>query len=400
MFSNPRSSRTKGSLSKKERVWVFLYDFLLGEGYRLRARYQPGWKPSRRSRILAPICISRQQVKEEYEDLLPILGKGETIDATRIADGKSVWLKYMPSSSTELAILRATSLSECRADCRNHCVPLLDVLDFCAPGIGERWWSIAVMPMLRTWYDPPPHLFVEVVPFIDQLLEGLAFLHDMNTTHGDIKGNNIMMNADSMYPDGFNALVVGRGHRSVALKDATPRKSRLDAPVTYTYIDFEFGHSFRSDEEPRLVRYEGGVEGMPEMYEVYGDRNSARTRPYDPFKADIWALGHSLMVYFNDSCIGRFPVILPLLNSMVHRDPHLRPPAAECLRMFREIVVSLSWILCCRLPPLRLVSWGSSRRKMRKTERLEEKEYLECLEQSLSFTGGRPRLLKHMSTCQ
>ncbi|KZV63326.1 hypothetical protein PENSPDRAFT_657406 [Peniophora sp. CONT] len=41
--------------------------------------------------------------------------------------------------------------------------------------LGKDVLSFAVFPVYEDWYDPPMHLVAEVVPFMHQLLEGLAF---------------------------------------------------------------------------------------------------------------------------------------------------------------------------------------------------------------------------------
>ena len=97
-------------------------------------------------------------------------------------DGKPVWLKIIRVSDPELRILRKLSEKKHVSDSRDHCIPLLEVLDF-ADAAG---YNVVVMPMLRNWFDPPLHLFVEVVAFVDQLLEVIQLVirrHEYHLTY-------------------------------------------------------------------------------------------------------------------------------------------------------------------------------------------------------------------------
>ncbi|KZV61950.1 hypothetical protein PENSPDRAFT_759081 [Peniophora sp. CONT] len=387
------SPTADGSLSRAELTWMSLYEFLHTKGYRLRARYHPNWHPSWIGSDVTPEYIREHHLEGDYEDILPILCRGEALDATKVEDGKPVWLKMLLSTGEELSILRTMSQKDLRFYPHNHCVSILDVFD--VPDTDGKY-SIAVQPMLRTWYDPPLHLFVEAIAVIDQILEGLAFMHSLKVTHGDIMSNNIMMNADAMFPDSFNPLVVGRSNRSFVLPDATPLGSRLEVPVKYIYIDFGSGRSFRSDEEPPLVIWNGGFSLMPEIYETYLDATSSRTRPYDPFKADVWALGYFFYGHFMRPCMRRFPVLDALILNMLQHDPLSCPSAAESLRQFRDATASLSWSLCYRFPPFRMISWGYPREEREKVERDEAQEYFRYLLHFLYKTAGEPRLLDHM----
>lgn len=88
------------------------------------------------------------------------------MDATRISDGIAVILKVVERSGKELEITRFLSNEQLRTEERNHCVPLLDVLD---PGEGNQ--VFLVEPLLRTFDDPKFVSVEDGLSFIRQLLE-------------------------------------------------------------------------------------------------------------------------------------------------------------------------------------------------------------------------------------
>lgn len=59
------------------------------------------------------------------------------------------------------------SSQDLRADSRNHCTPVLDVLD--AP--DDESHQIIVAPLLRPYDDPPFETIGEVLDFVGQILE-------------------------------------------------------------------------------------------------------------------------------------------------------------------------------------------------------------------------------------
>ena len=89
------------------------------------------------------------------------------IDATRMSDGKLVYLKKVGTESQELQILSYLTSEEMRRDPRNHCVPLLDVF----PDAFEPDKAIIVMPFLRYINSPPFERIEDVLECLDQILE-------------------------------------------------------------------------------------------------------------------------------------------------------------------------------------------------------------------------------------
>ena len=84
------------------------------------------------------------------------------MDATRRRDGKHVMLKkiYPGEGPHELLIAQLLfSSREFARDPRNHCVPLLDIIEI--PRNGQK---LMVKPLLRPFSDPhfqrPPHYYL------------------------------------------------------------------------------------------------------------------------------------------------------------------------------------------------------------------------------------------------
>ena len=89
------------------------------------------------------------------------------MDATRISDGKTVILKKLPESEGpyELQINRLFSSDPLVSGPRNHCAPLLDVIEL------PNDPPIMVHALLRPFYDPPFNTYGEFVVFFGQICE-------------------------------------------------------------------------------------------------------------------------------------------------------------------------------------------------------------------------------------
>jgi hypothetical protein len=92
------------------------------------------------------------------------------MDATRIRDRKQVMLKkVLPEEGPhELSIIRYFSSNELRDDSRNHCVPLLELIDTVDTKLDKK---LMVMPFLRPFNHPHFQTFGEFVAFFMQICE-------------------------------------------------------------------------------------------------------------------------------------------------------------------------------------------------------------------------------------
>jgi len=93
------------------------------------------------------------------------------LDATRIADGRYVFLKVIKKSvhPYEADIGLFFSSETLASDPRNHCVPIYEVLQL--PDDDDK--IILVMPLLREYYNPRFDTVGEVVEFFRQVFEVL-----------------------------------------------------------------------------------------------------------------------------------------------------------------------------------------------------------------------------------
>ena len=96
------------------------------------------------------------------------------MDATKIKDGTIVILKRILKSihPFESEIGRFLSSPPLTADLRNHCCPILDVLD----DPEDPDVQLIVMPMLREYYEPKLATVGEAMEMFRQLFEVSSLL--------------------------------------------------------------------------------------------------------------------------------------------------------------------------------------------------------------------------------
>ena len=101
------------------------------------------------------------------------------IDATRLSDGMIVALKRINTDvhPCEREIAQFFSSGDIAHDPRNHCIPILEVLE--PPDDSEI--IILVMPLLRPFYEPPFYTVGEVVDFLTQIFE-VSILHTVGVS--------------------------------------------------------------------------------------------------------------------------------------------------------------------------------------------------------------------------
>lgn len=93
------------------------------------------------------------------------------MDAVRIEDGRQVMLKkVLPEEGPyELSITELFSSPGLRSDPKNHCVPLLEVIDL--PPTNPDGRKLMVMPLLRPFKNPRFQTYGEFVAFFMQISE-------------------------------------------------------------------------------------------------------------------------------------------------------------------------------------------------------------------------------------
>lgn len=90
------------------------------------------------------------------------------MDAVRIEDGRQVMLKKVLTEEGphELLISQLFSSPGLKGDPKNHCVPLLDLIE-----TGPDGRKLMVMPFLRPFKDPRFQTYGEFVAFFMQISE-------------------------------------------------------------------------------------------------------------------------------------------------------------------------------------------------------------------------------------
>jgi len=86
------------------------------------------------------------------------------VDATRMSDGKLVYIKEVQTGDIESSIALMLSAID---DPANHSVPILDTFEDSI----DKSTSYLVMPFLRLVDDPRFEVVEEVLDFADQILE-------------------------------------------------------------------------------------------------------------------------------------------------------------------------------------------------------------------------------------
>lgn len=178
-----------------------------------------------------------------------------------------------------------------------------------------------------------------------------------------------MMDANSMFPDGFHPV------KKSFLSDAqtvAPRLPRSSAAVKYYYVDFGISSYFPPGSPQKFVR---GTDGRDKEVPELSD-----TVSYDPFKVDIFIIGNlfrhefhevcfsfdeSHVVLMNNCTLQKFSnvdFLAPLITAMTQTDPERRPDAEGALQLWRSQCSRVSalhgqWRLIGRDEPSMATLW-------------------------------------------
>ncbi|KAH9971406.1 kinase-like domain-containing protein [Lactifluus volemus] len=314
-----------GQLGEMETWWAERQEALELAGYMLRPRYHPNWKPS---------WIGTKKNFSNCED-----GQSEyrrvVMDATRIADGKAVYMKRLlkREGPYELQINRLFSSVPLGSNPRNHCACLLDVIEL--PNDDP----IMVHSQLRPFNNPPFNTYGEFVVFFEHICEGVQFMHEHNVAHRDCTSGNIMLDPSRMYPQSFHPVKIGRRRD---FRGKAKKYTRTWRPPRYVLIDFGLSRLYDPANGPPLdYPLRGGDKSAPEHQD--------RKTPCNPFPTDVYYLGNLVREDYIQKYHG-LDFIKPLINDMVHEDPTKRPTMDEVVTRFAEIKHKLStWKLRSRM---------------------------------------------------
>ncbi|KAI0038461.1 hypothetical protein FA95DRAFT_1613374 [Auriscalpium vulgare] len=260
------------------------------------------------------------------------------LDATRIVDGKQVFLKRLPANRTpeEAEITALFSSEQYRRHPKNHCVPLLET-----KRLEELSETLLVFPRMRPYNNPRFRTFGEFVAFATQIIEGLELMHELHIAHRDCTGQNIVLDPSGMYPNSFHPIKMNRTKDFHWIAKSYTRTQR---PPRYYLIDFG------------LSRYYDPANGVPMDDAIRGgDKSAPEFRDYfngvvhNPFPTDIYYIGNLLRTDFIQKYYG-FEWLEPLAADMCHEEPSMRPPIGVVASRFAEVSGALtSWKLRSRL---------------------------------------------------
>ncbi|KAJ6625323.1 kinase-like domain-containing protein [Mycena sp. CBHHK59/15] len=322
-----------GELNSLEIFWRDHQVWLKECGYMLRRRYMPDWVPS---------WQGTTKIWYQCEDG-KMLTPGIVIDAVRIRDKADISLKRVNTETHPLENSIGTFFSSTPLanDPRNHCIPILETLK--VP--DDEKFIILVMPLLRKYSDPRFDTFGEAVDFFGQIFEGLKFMHDHNVAHRDCSGRNIMLDASTMYPDGYHFQYpkLKRDYYSGTAKFYT----RTQRPPKYYLIDFGLSRNYDTRDPPPLEPpIRGGDKTVPEFQFT----DDGGPEPCDPFPTDIYYLGNMILYDFlegdpllnYENKLFGFEFMKPLVYDMIADDPKKRPSIDEVIDRFVKIRNSLS----------------------------------------------------------
>ncbi|KAJ6625329.1 hypothetical protein B0H10DRAFT_639019 [Mycena sp. CBHHK59/15] len=177
-------------------------------------------------------------------------------------------------------------------------------------------------------------------------------MHKHLVAHRDCGSNNIMMDGQHLYPNGFHPMFPGQ---SMDLSYSSKHYTRTQCgPLKYYFIDFRISIKFDPGQPRTVIPIRGGDKTVPEF------ENGGDLGPLDPFATDIYYLGNLIRQEFLDGQTdvrylpvdGRvgFEFMRPLVTDMVNADPTKRPTIDEVMARFEEIKNDLSsWKLRSRV---------------------------------------------------
>ncbi|KAJ7761187.1 hypothetical protein DFH07DRAFT_883708 [Mycena maculata] len=312
-----------------ELYWLQRRDFLESAGYSLRPKFQPGFSPP------APSSLGHEHEAMHL--------KMKIMDARRNSDDMQVMLKRISRKihPSEVEIGRMFSSPPLSDDPRNHCVPILEVLQ--DPQYCDE--DIIVMPLFMPFTRPGFDTVGEAVDCFRQLFEGLHFMHTNFVAHRDCGLLNIVQDATKLYPQGFHPVspwvntAYDRLSRAITRTECWPH---------YYFIDFGLSRRYSPAAGPPLEDVIlGGDKSPPEH---------SRNSQCNPFPTDIYFLGNLLNIHFIRSdpwaiyngCGYHKPLAFlePLVRDMIQIDASLRPTISEVIERFDS--------LCAKLRPWHL----------------------------------------------
>ncbi|KAK7002417.1 kinase domain-containing protein [Favolaschia claudopus] len=264
------------------------------------------------------------------------------MDAVRISDGTKVTLKSVSRSlhPHELEIAKLFSSPPHLGHPRNHCIPLLDLLQ--DPADPDKQIIVTVMPQLVSFKRPLLETVGELIACWRQIFEGLQYMHENVVAHRHVLSLQLNIPRPSI-PTASTWMGPSFKHfaRHITRTECWPR---------HYIIDFGLSRRYDPAQGPPMEDViRGGDKSPPEHL---GDGHEI---PCIPFPTDIYFLGNLLKRHFVYKAFplathdrlwlhGPLSFLKPLLEDMTQEDPALRPTIGEVIEQFAEITCKLgSW---------------------------------------------------------
>ncbi|KAI0345518.1 hypothetical protein BDW22DRAFT_1324401 [Trametopsis cervina] len=305
--------------NEAEAFWAVHYEFLVLNGYLLRPRCHPKWRPS------WDLEENRDVDPSTFEDWITSPARHHVMDATRMQDGALVYIKCVEKGALEEKIARMFSRADLAAKPENHCVPITGFIE----GDKDKGVDFIVMPFLRPVNKPPFETVDDVIDFVDQILEGLKFIHQQGVAHRDCSVQNLMMDANSLFPEGFHPVSLILDPTATRLAKQKPRSS---ARVKYYYVDFGISVHILPGQPKLALGGAGRDQSVPELSHVV---------PYDPFLVDIYIIGNMFKTFLH-KVYANVDFLAPLITAMTMEDPSDRPDATEAVRRWHQLKGTIS----------------------------------------------------------
>ncbi|KAH8825678.1 kinase-like domain-containing protein [Flagelloscypha sp. PMI_526] len=328
--SNNEDEDSPTKLSSSERFWFEHRDWLEQQGYALRDRYQPGWQPSWLNNDGKHWFKCEDAVTHVH---------GNLMDATRTSDGHFVMLKrlVLHESQAEVEIIQRFSSQPHLSNPSNHSLPVLETLQ--VPGTTDV--VLLVMPLLLYHRFPEIWTCGEALEFVQQLFEGLKYMHSQSVVHGDIKSDNVVMDGYGLFNRPPHPVKFTRPRD---FHGTLTRSTRTEHPVRYYFIDFGLSRQFPVGADPPMVLpWGGGDNSLPEF--------KTPDVLCDPYKTDVYRIanivrmelieGHEELSYFKPKQGLEF--LKPLIEDMVHDNPAKRPTMSQAVERLTNIRKRLWW---------------------------------------------------------
>jgi len=159
----------------------------------------------------------------------------------------------------------------------------------------------------------------DLIEMIMQMLEGLAFIHDLGIAHRDAFTSNfvIQWQPESML--------------EMKISPSRPRVYLIDFEVA-----IEFPPECPAEERLGTGYPSGGSFGDLSEYAAPRAPECASGKPYSPFKLDVWQLGTSLSNF--KTKVGPIDAVLEAMTATDQAD---RPSAQEALDQIGKVYYSM-----------------------------------------------------------